>query len=438
MKSTLKTYRYDNGEIQRVQWAEPDSWDEIDFFKPVYSSDAFRKICNLYENYIVPKCPWIFPRMILFTLPEGESNVLKTAEEIRKGVRVSAKERLHFADSKVRETVQSLIGQGCLKVVCGKCPWTKVLPVDKCIGFMSECEKEAKLKVNSNFFIMDCFDVASKYDTIGTPLGLCVKDGLVLNPPLFDREALLIYENGESKVCRVSLSKLKLRMGGKLFEDGKNCTFFSRPEYAKTPGLRKTKSITETVIVGNKVLDVVSTGKTQIPASGFVVRFADDCDVKVGDTVIYEGLENVKFGIQVGNSIMADGRKTLGFNSKFFNIYRFYKETPFPPSLYPLDFDNARAARIAIGATKDGKPVILWAEGAGKLKYVPGEDSCGASLKEMAMICEDLRLENAVNLDGGGSAQILFKGKRDLLITDRNTSDNSEAERAVPLGLIVR
>ena len=45
---------------------------------------------------------------------------------------------------------------------------------------------------------------------------------------------------------------------------------------------------------------------------------------------------------------------------------------------------------------------------------------------------------DAVNLDGGGSAQILVDNRRSLMISDRNAPDASEAERPVPMGLIVR
>ena len=92
----------------------------------------------------------------------------------------------------------------------------------------------------------------------------------------------------------------------------------------------------------------------------------------------------------------------------------------------------------AIGADEEGRPVLFWAEGKGKLSYTPGKDSTGASLSEMAEIASALGLRNAVNLDGGGSAQILLDGERALHISDRKTEDNSDAERLVPLGLVVR
>jgi len=174
-----------------------------------------------------------------------------------------------------------------------------------------------------------------------------------------------------------------------------------------------------------------------VPTSGVVLCPAGECHAKPGDRVTYHGMEDVRFGIQVGNSILRDGVKTLSFQSKYYNI-RHLEPVPFPPSLYPLDFEHARAARIALGADAEGKPMILWAEGAGKLHYTKGVDSCGASLAEMAEICEAVGMVNGVNLDGGGSAQILVNNARSLLISDRKAEDNAESERPVPNGLIVR
>ena len=132
---------------------------------------------------------------------------------------------------------------------------------------------------------------------------------------------------------------------------------------------------------------------------------------------------------------MKDGVKTDRFVSKFYDIHRPWR-TPFPPCLYPLDYDRARAARIAVGADEDGKPMILWAEGAAKIGYRPGKGSCGASLAEFAAICEKTGMRNGVNLDGGGSAEILLNGVRTLAISDRDEA-GAETERFVPLGLAV-
>ena len=351
---------------------------------------------------------------------------------IQKGVRI-VRGKLKFTDSKVKKFWQALEERDCIHVIRGKLPIKKVIPVGSFTGYLSENKPDAAMKVNASFFIMDSFDCATVYDYVGAILGLCVKNGVIENPPLYHREALLVKKDGTVSITEMDVRDLQVEINGKSYIHGKNAVIYSRPERARTPG-GKGKKI---VIIGNRVAAVKENGSVPIPASGFVLCPNKESNVRPGDQVVYHGLEEVQFGIQVGNSIIRDGGKTEQFISKFYNIRKLEK-IPFPPSLYPMDFENARAARIALGSDKNGKPMLFWAEGAGKLNYIPGKDSAGASLKEMAEIAEDLGMVNAVNLDGGGSAQILMNNKRCLRISDRNKEDNSDAERLIPLGLMVR
>ena len=287
------------------------------------------------------------------------------------------------------------------------------------------------MKVNASFFIMDPFDCATPYDHIGIPFGLLVKDGTVEQPPLFGRESLLVGKDGSVRIEETDLKKFRVRIGSQVFVHGKNARFCSRPEH---PGVLAKKAL---IIIGRNVVAVREKGWVSVPGGGFVICPREDCRVKPGDPVSYEGLEDIKFGIQVGNSILRNGVKTDRFISKFYHI-KHLQPVPYPPCLYPMDFKGARAARIALGADKNGKPVILWAEGAAKLGHKPGVDSRGATLPDMARLCAEVGMVNAVNLDGGGSAQILLKNVRSLMISDRNVMDHTESERAVPLGLMVK
>ena len=345
------------------------------------------------------------------------------------------KEQPVFLNEQAERLYRELEKRGCVHIVSGKLPKTQVIPVGPFAGYLSEVEKDAKIKANANFFIMDPFDCATLYDQVGTPFGLCIKDGVIENPPLYNREALLVEQEGASYISEMDIQELIVEINGKTYVPGKNATIYTRPKYAKTPDDIRIKI----VIVGRQVVAIKAGGSAKIPASGFVLCIEKKSELGIypGDLVTYHGLKGVKFGIQVGNSIIRKGVKTEQFISQFYDIHKLQR-TPFPPSLYPLDFEGARAARMAIGADMEGKPVIFWAEGKGKLSYTPGEDSTGASLSEMSEIAESLGLRNAVNLDGGGSAQILVDGARLLHISDRNLEDNSDAERLVPAGLIVK
>lgn len=439
MLSQVKTFTYPNGEIQRAQCVRLDGWEELDFLNLSYEEPAFEGFCNIYRRFLVPQCPWLFGNMILFRLPEKTSLPKESkkygyvAEELtaaaimlEKGVKiVGGKPR--FLDDGAKKLYRDLEKQGCLKIVSGKLPITTIIPVGDMPGFLSKAAEDTRLKINAHFFIMDRFDCATVFDHIGTPIGLCVKDGVVTNPPLYGREALLVKKDGSVSVAPLDITDLVIEIGGK----AQKGQIYTRPKGFKTPYDRRKKL----VIVGNRVVAVKAQGSVAIPASGFVLAVAES-DAIPGDAVTYRGLEDVTFGLQIGNSILKNGVKTEEFISKFYNI-RAFEPIPYPPSLYPVNMDKVRAARTAIGADEQGRPMLLWAEGKGKCAYIPGKDSCGATLDEMAAICADMGMRTAVNMDGGGSAQILLHNRRSLQVCDRHP-DRTEAERAIPIALIVK
>ena len=446
MESEIRTFSYPNGEIQRVQVVKLEDWQNLDFWKLSYTEEALDCFYDVYRLYLVPGCPWLFGNLVMFHVPEDvevpfdrktgaygtvADRLTAATAALEAGVIiVGGKPR--FRNERVKAFWNTLEERNCIRITSGKLPTTKFIPVGYLTGYMSRSEQQAQMKVNASFFIMDRFDCATVYDHVGTPFGLQVKDGVVASPPLFGRETLLVRENGVS-IEAPDVRNLGVEIGGVVYRHSENATVYSRPEKLRTP-LNREKKL---VIIGNRVAAVSGGASVPIPASGFVLCVPGMCRVKPGDEVIYRGMEDVRFGIQVGNSILKNGVKTDHFISRFFNL-RKLEPVPFPPSLYPMDFEKARAARIALGADSQGKPMVLWAEGAGKLRYTPGEDSCGASLSEMAEICQAVGMVNAVNLDGGGSAQILLNNRRSLRISDRNKLDNSDAERPVPLGLILR
>ena len=444
MRSEIKCYNCPDGEIQRVQVVWPEGWDKLEFWKLAYEEPALDCFADIYRLYLVPACPWLFGNMVLFRLPEDVAadfpmetrygtvadRLTAAAAALRRGVKIR-RGRPVFFDEKVRAFWTELESRGCIRIVSGKLPVTTIIPVGPLAGYMSRNRADAALKANASFFIMDRFDCATVYDHIGTPLGLQVKDGAVLNPPLYDREALLVKKDGSVTVEPVSLARLELEIAGQTWRIGENAALYTRPGRAWVS--RKGRKL---VIVGCTVA-AVCDGRADIPASGFVICPEGPCHAKPGDRVTYRGMEEVAFGIQVGNSILRNGEKTLSFRSKFYNI-RHLQSVPYPPSLYPMDFHGARAARMALGADKNGKPMLLWAEGAAKLGHTPGLDSRGATLADMADFCAHAGMVNAVNLDGGGSAQLLLGNRRSLMVSDRKGEDGLEAERPVPVALMVK
>lgn len=447
VNSQINTYTYANGELQRVQLLRLNNWSTLRFFRPQHSGDTLSQIAGIYRSYLVPACPWIFGHMVLFTLPEDCAAHLPAVSEkygaladrltaaaalLEGGVQIVGTKPV-FKNEAARALWQELTEKRGVQIVSGRLPFTKIIPVGRSLGPMTASEPNAALKVNASFFILDCFDCATAYDHVGTPFGLCVRDGVILSPPLYHREALLVKKDGEITVRIPEIEKLSIELGGRRYRLGRDAEIYTRPACRKTPR----RAGQELVIIGDHIAAVHDGGGTPIPASGFVLCPAEPCTAAPGEPVVYHGLEDVLFGIQAGNSIVRNGEKTRSFVSPFYNILSPFQLIPFPPSLYPLNFRKKRAARIALGADAAGQPLLLWAEGAGKLRYEKGLDSRGASLSELGEICAELGMVNAVNLDGGGSAQILLQNKRSLRLSDRDPRDNSEMERAVPLGLRV-
>ncbi len=405
IRSEIRTRSYANGEIQRVQIVRADGWETFRFFRGAPDPGALAAYARIYRNYLVPSKPWAFGRMVLYPLPEGT----ETAAECRRN-------GLHPETDGRAETVR------------GKLPFTRYIPVRPDAFLLSGSADAARLLVNASFFIFDPFDCSTRYDALGTPFGLTVADGEVSRPPLFGREALIVRKDGRVSVETPSLEQLGISIGGKEYRVGENATAFTRPSRRRTPVGRGF----DHVIAGRRLLDVVRGGSCPVPSCGFVLRLPERAG-EPGDPVRYTGMEDVRFAVQAGNSLMKGGVRTDRFISTFYDIRRPWKTT-YPPCLYPLGYETSRAARIAIGADGKGDPMILWAEGAAKIGYRPGEGSCGTSLSEFALICEEAGMVNGVNLDGGGSAQILLDGVRHLRISDRDETE-AETERFIPLAI---
>lgn len=329
MRSEIKTYSYPDGCIQRVQIVRWDDWAALDFLEMSYSEDALTCFSNIYRNYLVPAAPWLHDRMIMFHIPADlevpfsyetgkygavADPLTAAAAALQEGVRIVGGKPV-FSNGEVERFYRELEERNSLRLICGTLPTTTVIPLGNLPGRMSAAETDARLKVNANFFIMDRFDCATIYDQVGAPFGLCVKNGEVLRPPLYGREALLVRTDGSVTVEAIDVRQLTMEVGGKAYTHGKNAAIYTRPRRVRISGGKGKKL----VIIGNRVA-AVCEDSAAVPASGFVLCPKDDCDAKAGDRVIYRGLEDVVFGIQVGNSIVRNGIKTEKFHSKFYNI----------------------------------------------------------------------------------------------------------------------
>ncbi|MBR2826816.1 MAG: phosphodiester glycosidase family protein [Erysipelotrichaceae bacterium] len=444
MKNTIKTYAYENGEKQRVQIVQPDSWDSLNFVMPPFSHAAFANLADLYDKYIVRKYSLVFGTVILFYLPEDIEFEYREYDEdhgfiydkltaltliFRNSISVDGN-AIRFNDEKAARLYSMLEERRCLRVMKGRLTTLTILPVGRTIGFLSDLPGVA-LKTNSSFFTMDLPDISTAYDRIGTPIGMYVKDGNVVYPPMHDRDILTVDESGNVSIRQQSDFRIRYMIDRIIFHEH-NSMIYARPSCQMTP-----KGGHDIVVVNNEVIAIKPGGNTPVPSGGYVIKTNYVITSFTDRKVKYGKLNDVAFAVQCGNSVIVNGERQRGFTSPFYDIRKPWMVS-FPPSLYPLNFYKDRAPRMIIGADKKNDPLIIWIEGAGKFGYEKYVDSCGASLNESELICERLGVHNAVHLDGGGSAQILYHDKRYLKLSDRSSKDFREMERGVPLAIYVK
>ncbi len=445
MDSRTGILSHSDGEIQRYELLTGFSWNDLSYRYMHTTAESVQALVRLYTANIIVKNPGLYGTMVFAHIPKGMAPPFDRATEAGYLYDDQALTRYHFRrmaesdgitsdgqrliceDSEIQTFFARLQDAGLLSIVMGRRDTITYVPISDTFGFLSQ-ETAEHTAVNSHFFLMDPTDIDSPYDALGTPYGFAVEGGEILQPPLFGREALIVDSQGRACIGYPSLTDTTIHIDARRYHDGENgVTFYSRPEYRITPK----EPGTDLVIVNRRIVAVLQGGGIQVPMAGFILHSADPIEISTG-AVAYSREDDITFAVQVGPSAVKDGTVSGELTCPFYTG----EGTPFPSTVYPLPYETARASRTAIGE-KDGKPVILWLEGASKNGHIPFQESSGSSLLETAEIAGSLSIQNMVNMDGGGSAQIHHQGTRNLLIADRDVKTNTVKERPVPLGLIL-
>jgi hypothetical protein len=333
-------------------------------------------------------------------------------------------EGLVCKSARYRDYFESLHSRGMVMVMRQNENSPRFLSVYPRMGLLRSGSR-GQIVFNSHFFQMEFSDCDTPWDLLGNPFGLLTLGRETFLPPLFDRDALVLDRRGSLSIVPRSLRAQAAMIGSEVYRHGLNCEFYARPEMARTP----IQGGTDLVVAGGRLLGSSSGGGVEIPEGGFVIHISGPFSAGSLD-VSYPNEKEDRFAVQVGPAMVVNGKKAEGFTAPMYS-----KEgVPFPPTVYPLDWAKGRAARIGIGSCK-GRPTAIWVAGPDKSGDRWSCDSAGASLSEFADICEGLGFDNAVNLDGGGSAQLCLDGMRCFHVSDRDPLSGDEAERPVPLAL---
>lgn len=264
---------------------------------------------------------------------------------------------------------------------------------------------------------------ASYFASDGTILGVTKIDGTIVGTTYYDRSAFGVMLDDSFVFGKVSyngtvkIDQVTLPVSGVNAERGENGLVIYNRAYGRSTGTNPYGL--EYVIRDGRVAEI-NTNDSAIPSDGYVISvhgtsmdaFAA-AGTRVGDpTVLTEQTgamwDRAEQIVGAGPRLVENGavRVTAGEEQ------------------FPGDIRYGRAPRSAVGVTKAGKIVFAVVDGR-------QEHSHGLTLTEFAELLVKFGVQNAINLDGGGSSALYVDG-------DVVNSPSDGTERSVGSALILQ
>jgi hypothetical protein len=238
------------------------------------------------------------------------------------------------------------------------------------------------------------------------PVGLLLRGGKVLSPPVFRRGALTVDELGVVNLERIGMADVRMQTpAGHPWSTSQT---WNRATGARGPA-RPTAAI-----VGDAIVAVGT--ELPIPLNGFLVELVElpgAQTVAVGQTVRYDGVwgsrgTRLQTGIAGGPMLLRDGEPGLDMRAE--DLWGSA-----PPVTFSQDEtgDHNRLPRLAVGRRADGTLVFAAIDGRNF------ERALGMTLHETALVLRAQGCVEATNLDGGSSKRMVVDGRtRDLPTTE--------------------
>lgn len=332
------------------------------------------------------------------------------------------------------------------------------------IAFLSDYSRQNNypLAFNCSYFLLEEADWESKYSLLGDHYSLLINSGEIISPPLYNRSALLQDSEHNWELKKVFLDDLKVRLGNYNwdladFKINKKADWSIYTRYFGVKASNRVYGVTpkaaakvDIIIINNIIVGINQGGGSKIPQNAFIISipknefsFNPETDLKVE----YQLKSEKKYlsGIQTGPALILKGElklteKTLT-EEEFFGESSQVKRPQFKrvvPTDYADDIDQTRAARLAAGITEKGEFALLAVESV-NTGMEAGQESAGATLAELAKWAQKKGFKAALNLDGGGSANIQYLYGDLFKTADRRGLPGVVYERMVPtVGFIAK
>lgn len=267
---------------------------------------------------------------------------------------------------------------------------------------------------------------ASYFNADGSLIGITKIDGVIVSSDYFERSAIGINSDGTTVFGRIKYHGTVTYNDATVEINGLNCVretnriIVYNEYFGNTTG---TNNFGVEIIEHNGIITDIQRGKGNniIPHEGHVISAHGTAaeifaNAQIGDEILFEeeilsedgDFNSAPYVLGAGPRLVRDGQ-----------IFVTATEEDFPP-----DIRMGRAPRSAVGVTKYGDYFFAVVDGR-------QAHSRGCTLEEWAAILIDkFGAFQAINLDGGGSTELVVKDK---LVN----SPSDGRERAVGSGLTI-
>jgi len=251
------------------------------------------------------------------------------------------------------------------------------------------------------------------FDVSGMPLGILMVNNDLISYPIYDRTSLVITKEHKAYIDNIIMDSY-VQVGDVKYSitgineprDSKNDVILYTPYYGE---LTKTNATGLDLVVENGVVTSTRSGNTWIPEKGFVISagalYAENMaqTIKAGDAVNVV-VNIIPYSTQISGQLfhlVGGGPRLLKSGRIYISKYE---------EKFRRDISRGRAARTAVGITEDGKILFVTVD-CKRHKKKNQSASIGMSLTELAYFMQSLGVEDALNLDGGGSSTMVVHGK---------------------------
>lgn len=252
-------------------------------------------------------------------------------------------------------------------------------------------EHNAVAAINASYFAIN-----------GEILGVTKINGKTAGTTYFNRTALGIRQDGSAHIGKISydgyvtLGDVTMPISGVDAECGENGVIVYNSFYGNST---KNNEYVTTYVIEDGKIAAIGKGDTIIPKDGAVIGVHGTSTeafkgAQIGDSaIIFENLGKEWMDdlhiIGIGPCLVKDGK-----------IYNTAVEEEFP-----RDIRVGRNPRAGFGITREGNYIFAVVDGR------QPKHSIGASLNEFAQMLVDMGAMDAMNFDGGSSAELVVEGK---------------------------